>query len=448
VVAQAGQSPPAAWVALAAGLAALVLIGVGVQYVQSKGFSVLLVGSQPAFGPSAAYATGLATVLLIVGTPALRGGSAAPQSGFLAAVLQDRLNAQDLAKMERGYYEDLLEAPRYTAALDAVRNQEPPGWERLWAAGQQKDRDDLMAFELYPDADTIYKEATFRTNRWAMRDRDYTLEKPEGTLRIAAIGASHSMGSGVEEEETFLALLEEDLNASRPLPFERYEVLNFSVAGYSLLQRREMFLQRAADFDPDALLIVIHEDEAEARLLGLRVGEVFLEQVHRPGLEGLAQVIDAMGFTPDMPREAVEARLVEHMQPLLEWTFEDLGRRATELGVVPMVAYIPETQKPPNSAGARAMLDAAERAGWVALDLFDAYEGAVPTEIRLRPWDTHPNVAGHRLLADHLYEALVGRAPDLTPHMAAAVADAPATGDDNDNDEEGDGDTSTDERRR
>ncbi len=158
-------------------------------------------------------------MLLVLGTPGLRSGSAAAESGIVASILEDRLNAQDLSKMERGYYEDLLEAPSYTAALDAVRNQAPPGWERLWAAGQQKDRDDLMAFELYPDVDTIYKEATFRTNRWAMRDRDYTREKPEGTLRIAAIGASHSMGSGVEEEETFLALLEEDLNARRPLPF-------------------------------------------------------------------------------------------------------------------------------------------------------------------------------------------------------------------------------------
>ncbi len=171
---------------------------------------------------------------------------------------------------------------------------------------------------------------------------------------------------------------------------------------------------------------MIHEDEAEARLLGLRIGEVFLEQVHQPGLEGLAQVIDAMGFTPGMTREAIEARLIEHMQPLLEWMFRDLGQRATELGVVPMVAYIPETQKPPDARSARAMLAAAERSGWVTLDLFDAYEGAVPSEIRLRPWDTHPNTAGHRLLADHLYDALVGRAPDLTLHLAAA-ADARTT---------------------
>jgi len=419
VVSRAGESPLSSWGALLLGLASLVVVGVVVQYVQRRGWSVLVVGSQPAFRPSAAYATTLAAALLVLGTPALRGGGGTTADGFLASVLGDQLNAQDLAKMQRGYYEDLLEAPRLTAALDRVRNQEPPGWGRLWEAGHQRERDDLMGFDLFPNADGVFKEATFRTNRWGMRDRDYSLQKPPGTLRIAAVGASHEMGSGVEEEQVFLSLLEDDLNAQRPLSFEHYEVLNFSVAGFSLLQRREMILHRTLDFEPNIAMLAMHNADSEARLLALWVNERFIELVHEPGRERLAALVDRLDLRPDMQREDLQARLLDHMTEFLDWYFEDLGRQLRAAGVLPVVAYVPETQEIPDAEGSRTMLAAAERAGWVTVNIYDAYQGAVTSEIQLRPWDFHPNVVAHRLLADRLYEAFVGQVSGPILNQAA-----------------------------
>ena len=94
------------------------------------------------------------------------------------------------------------------------------------------------------------------TNRWGMRDRDYLLAKPEGTYRIALLGPSHVMGAGVADGETFADFLEERLNRSAaPETNIRYEVLNFGVAGYSLLQQLAMLEERAVMFQPDAVFI-------------------------------------------------------------------------------------------------------------------------------------------------------------------------------------------------
>jgi D-alanyl-lipoteichoic acid acyltransferase DltB (MBOAT superfamily) len=417
VMAQAGNSSVGAWALLVLGLAALVLVGVLVQYMESRGLPGLLVGSQPAFVPSAAYATTLAVALLVVATPALRGGSSNDR-GLLASILEDRLNAQDLAKMERGYYEDLLDAPSYTAALDRVRNQAPPDWVELWETGYQEPTEDLTNFVLKANVDGLYKEASFHTNRWGMRGRDYALEKPEGTLRIAAVGASHEMGAGVDDDQVFLSLLEQDLNERRPIGFDHYEVLNFAVAGYSLLQRREIFLRRALEFDPDVLLVLLHDADAEARLFSLREGDAFNDLVRQPGLEPLAAIIDAMALTDDLPREEVEARFRGNIDPLLAWLFQDLAATCAERGIVPVVAYVPATQETPDVTGSSHLLAIAEREGWTTLNLYDAYEGLATRAIQLRPWDFHPNVDGHRRLAEQLYDALVARAPSLTSALA------------------------------
>lgn len=46
-----------------------------------------------------------------------------------------------------------------------------------------------------------------------MRDKEYTIEKPANTLRIALLGTSFEMGSGVENDMMFEKLLEDRLNS-------------------------------------------------------------------------------------------------------------------------------------------------------------------------------------------------------------------------------------------
>jgi hypothetical protein len=48
----------------------------------------------------------------------------------------------------------------------------------------------------------------------------------------------------------------------------------------------------------------------------------------------------------------------------------------------------------------------AEEAGFVTLNLRDAYKNQDENTLRLAEWDAHPNAAAHRLIATRLYEVL------------------------------------------
>src|SRR5262245_18828710 len=125
-----------------------------------------------------------------------------------------------------------------SAQLWDVQGQKPASWIGLNQTPAARDRYDFLGGDLRPGASITFLDKPLTVNRWGMRDRDTTREKPAGTYRIAILGPSHVMGSGVADGETFSDILEERLNqAAGPASPLRYEVLNFGVAGYTLFQQ-------------------------------------------------------------------------------------------------------------------------------------------------------------------------------------------------------------------
>lgn len=159
-----------------------------------------------------------------------------PLAGVLSSLRNTGPNAADAALRHRGYYEQLNVAGRKELAFGVTANRRE--WVDLSATGTLRDRSDLLLRDLHPSRCVIWNGNVFSTNRWGMRDREYELAKSPGTLRIALLGPSHAMGNGVPDGATFENLLEERLN--RELPggrYERFEVLNFAVDGYTLTQQ-------------------------------------------------------------------------------------------------------------------------------------------------------------------------------------------------------------------
>ncbi|MGB3365389.1 MAG: hypothetical protein WBB48_11505, partial [Thermodesulfobacteriota bacterium] len=72
---------------------------------------------------------------------------------------------------------------------------------------QKSDYPDVV-YEFKPKIDSYFKLADFRTNSLGFRDKEYSLEKPEKTFRVAVIGGSFTVPAGVEIDEAFHSLLE------------------------------------------------------------------------------------------------------------------------------------------------------------------------------------------------------------------------------------------------
>ncbi|HXK55947.1 MAG TPA: SGNH/GDSL hydrolase family protein [Gammaproteobacteria bacterium] len=90
-------------------------------------------------------------------------------------------------------------------------------------------------------------DVEYRVNQFGLRGR---LPAQPGARRYAVIGDSFAFGQGVNDDRTFVHLLDEAGTAA--------EFLNFSVPGYSTDQQYLMIRDRVSLFKPDVLVLVVY----------------------------------------------------------------------------------------------------------------------------------------------------------------------------------------------
>ena len=110
--------------------------------------------------------------------------------------------------------------------------------------------DPLLRYTLIPNADA----GQVRINRHGFRGSVVSRRKPPRTFRILCVGDSICFGFGVGQDETFSARLEQCLNQCLASPQRRFEVLNFGVTGYNIVQVAQTMRQRSIEFEPDLIL--------------------------------------------------------------------------------------------------------------------------------------------------------------------------------------------------
>ena len=114
--------------------------------------------------------------------------------------------------------------------------------------------DDKIIYTLRPNLNVRFQKKPLLSNTCGMRDKEFPILKPENTYRIALLGDSFAFGWGVEQNESFAAQLENNLNRMST-EGTKFEVLNFGVPGYSTFQEVKHFKEEGADFDLDAVIV-------------------------------------------------------------------------------------------------------------------------------------------------------------------------------------------------
>ncbi len=307
--------------------------------------------------------------------------------------------------LDRGYYEDLTNVVRFNTTLGDLYNEKPPNWERCWAMHGIEGYPD---YELMPNKRVWFKGATMSTNQWGLRDRSCEKAIPPGTYRIAVLGASHPMGTGVEDDQVFDNVAEDRLTRERAGgEYARYELLNFSVGGFGPIQMLADYDRRVADFQFNALLYTAIDD-----LYWVTKDVVDAAQNDFPvPFPHVLEVMTQAGLTKETSYAEGFAKMKPHSEALLLWVYQEFVKRCNERGVTPMAAFIPHmlsiSNEPETMARKARQMELAREAGFVVLDMTHAYDGAKDMRaLWIAPWDSHPNAEGHRMLADALYQAL------------------------------------------
>jgi len=261
---------------------------------------------------------------------------------------------------------------------------------------------DMLSHELVPSLNTTYKNAPFQTNRWGMRDKDYELKPPPGTYRIALLGSSFSMGAGVPVEKTHEWVLEERLNREGPgAPRRHYEILNFSVAGYGVMQDVVTADKKVFRFTPNAVLVVIHSVERTrmiAYLISLLREGIPIEYPY------VRQKLQEAGVRPNMEEPELRRRLGPVSLDLVRWSYQHLAELCREHGVHVAAIAFPQPRRR-NDAQLAMLAGVASDAGIRVMSLEGAYDGRPVSAVALKG-DAHLNELGHQLVADRLFQLL------------------------------------------
>ena len=115
-----------------------------------------------------------------------------------------------------------------------------------------------VGFALRPRAEGWWRREGvqyIKINSAGLRDREHSIEKPAGTIRIAVLGDSFTEAFDVEMKDAFWAVMERNLQNCAALSGRKVEVLNFGVAGFSTARELIMLRKRVWQYAPDIVVL-------------------------------------------------------------------------------------------------------------------------------------------------------------------------------------------------
>ncbi len=130
------------------------------------------------------------------------------------------------------------------------------------------------AFDSHPDASVarvlianVQKrrrgDVSADTNGIGLRERDFALPKPNGTLRIVLLGDAYVSGEGVEPNERAGVFLERLLAAQAAAPSAELEVLHIGVPGWNILAECSFLRRQLTLLAPDLVIQIVVNDDLD-----------------------------------------------------------------------------------------------------------------------------------------------------------------------------------------
>jgi hypothetical protein len=313
--------------------------------------------------------------------------------------------------------------------------------------GLMRKADNSLGHSYTPGWSGYHAGGKVRINSAGWRGKEFSIEKPPDTIRILGIGDSFTFGRAVDDEDIFLAKMEEMLNSDGGARFETinagHENIN-TVKELRYFKEKEMLKLR-----PDVVVLgfTVHNDAQISKNRTLyrryrRSMSLPLRMSESSWFNDLADAVRLAGVLKAGIRWAYHDELSEAYYRIILSNYEDDSRswnacREALLGFqeiclankVPLlVALFPVYTRELDQTykdypdGFRRVHDKlksvfAGREGVAVVDMLDtlADSGLTINEMRV-PIDGHPNRVWHEIVARKLCETIkaMGLKPDNT----------------------------------
>lgn len=333
---------------------------------------------------------------------------------FITRLHVPAMSSREADAVTAGYYEDLLDAavvrgstPTGLVRLMTKHADPPADWPRLHdTEGVVWDDDSYQRFTLSPGSMFSYKGAPLEVNADGYRDRPFLPRTEDGPRRIAIVGSSITMGSGVPVDMTYENMLEDSLRAEG----HDIEIINLAVAGYRGTQLLDVVLESLEPLDVEAVLLVINDLTVNPRAM-LHVARL-LSEGRDPKYAFLADVADRAGVVSGMEEEAILERLAPFNDEVNEWwiTTAVQWARDHQVPIALLIVPQPATVEPLRKR-VKGLQPIFETLDVPIVSLYRSYDLVRDqSSLWIRPWDRHPTNEGHELLHQALLSAIRKRA--------------------------------------
>jgi lysophospholipase L1-like esterase len=347
----------------------------------------------------------------------------------LASTLSNRgLNKEAREALTAGYYEGLLnEGSRVSSMNRFVLDTRRPTWEEN-KRPDRRQTNNFLYYELIPsDVKPDYEDGRFKywlkTNSAGLADKEYPIEKPIGTRRIALMGDSITRGQGAPFGGNYESLLENKLNAAHTTEqTTQFEILNFAVGGYHITQQLEAAITKATPYNPDVYVVALSDLSVYRRWHG------HISTLMYSGLDlkydYLRSMVREARLTPDDPIGVFDTRLARFRIPTIQWVLTELQAHAVKHGAKLMVILVPTADDPAMLAEAfLGVREVIRDLGIPFVDLLNTFATVEDSDVyAVAKDDRHPNAAGHQLLFEQLYAVITSQ-----PALMDVLVGAPAT---------------------
>lgn len=120
--------------------------------------------------------------------------------------------------------------------------------------------DQVRGYALRPRVEGWYRkegEAYIHINSDGLRDREHSLIKPTGTIRIAVLGDSYPEAFQVEMDKAFWFVMQNQLQQCGGVAGRNIEVINFGVSGYGTAQELLTLREQVWKYAPDVVMLAV-----------------------------------------------------------------------------------------------------------------------------------------------------------------------------------------------
>lgn len=301
-----------------------------------------------------------------------------------------------------------------------------------------------------PNTKVMFKADMFTVNERGFRGRTYSQEKPEGVYRILVIGASVCVGSGVEEESRFSAIIENKFNESDLSAFtgkpKAVEVINLSIPGADLGNMIHVLKHEGVLYKPDLIMFLANKSVGRQGDIQVRARKAktydasryklfwdskyeffrnrffFARLLHvavRGDLKNDRAGMKSQSFLPlwavknnvkKTEKAKVDVKKMSEERPQLIAALDMLKEFQKDSKIALYLLKPREKLKDPydNIEYRRFLQHLAAEYGMYVIDTYEAdFSKYTPADLQAYPGEGHPNKYAHRVLADYMYKRLV-----------------------------------------